>query len=708
MRFWLFLYSVFLSSFSYAQIDSSKVNTLDEVLLVGNQQMVNNSINKELFPVKTINAEEITQMGVSSLTSVLNQQLNLSVSQDASSGRATVGMFGLNGDYVKILVDNVPLVSDNGYGNNIDLNQINVDNIARIEISEGAMGVLYGDNAMAGVINIITKKSISDSWNIDASLQEETVGNEYNLEDEGRHIQNLRVAHNISENWYASVNFSRNDFKGFKNNHFGKEYFIIDGGTVKTNNRRGYEWNPKLQNTVNTLLKYQKKDFSFFYKFNYYTETLDIFNQSVESIIQDKEYKITARDAQYNTDRFQHEAQAFGTFNGGADYLVSASFQRQTRDKEDYIYNLRTQEKQQTLTNLTNQQSDLWYSKATVSNLLQRSSLFAVTAGYEVTYQEGYDASASGEHSDKISTQNLGNYDLFSVLDFRKNKFSLHPGVRFNTNSNYGNHLIWSATANYKLKPDLNFRLVTGSAYKTPTFTNLYYYFVDANHNVQGNPDLDPEDGISVLLSAEKKTSFANEFRLQNSLKVFHFNFQDKIDLASTGESTEMKYLNIENYKILGFSSENSFRFRNFQTNIGLNYTGVSQSLATETNDKADDYLFTLNATASLRYYWEKTKTNFFILWKYNGEFQQYIENTETQTYVKGTREAYSLLDASIQKSFFNNQFQVTAGARNLLDVVRVRNTAVTSTPDHDAPETSLLFGYGRSYFLKIAYNLNF
>lgn len=707
MKFWPLFCGVIICSFSYAQTDSVSVNKLEEVLLLGNQQPVN-SLDKELFSVTTVSAEEISQTGASNIVDILNQQLNLSVSQDASSGRATISMFGLTGDYVKILVDNVPLISDNGYGNNIDLNQINIEDIARIEISEGAMGVLYGDNAVAGVVNIITKKSIQDSWNINASLQEETVGDEYNFDDEGRHIQNLKITHSFAKHWFASANFSRNDFKGFKNNHFGKEYFIIDGGTVKTNGRRGYEWNPKLQNTVNTLLKYQKKDFNFFYKFNYYTETLDIFNQSVESILHNKQYKVTARDIQYTTDRFQHEAQAFGTFTGGANYQLIASFQRQQRDKEDYIYNLIQQQKQETTTKLTNQKSDLWYSKATVSNLLQGSPQFNLTAGYEITYQEGYDASASGDYSDKISTQNLGNYDVFSVLDFRKNNLSLHPGVRFNTNSNYGNHLIWSATANYTVKPDLKLRVVTGSAYKTPTFTNLYYYFVDANHNVQGNPDLDPEDGISILLAAEKSTSFFNQSRLQNSLKFFHFNIQDKIDLANTDEVSKMKYLNISEYKVLGISTENSFRFQNFQTNIGLNYTGVSQSLDIETDDKADDYLFTLNATASLRYYWEKAKTNFSILWKYNGEFQQYIEDTEMETYIKGTREAYSLLDASIQKDFLNNQFRVTAGARNLLDVVRVRNTAVASSPAHDAPETSLLFGYGRSYFLKIAYNLNF
>ena len=177
MRFSVFICFSLIVGSLYSQRDSVRVNTLDEVLLFGNQYTIS-SIDKELFTVNTISAQQINQVGANNLADILNQQLNISITPNAADGRSTISMFGLSGDYVKILVDNVPLVSDNGYGNNIDITQINLEDIARIEIAEGAMGVLYGDNAVAGVINIITKKSTASKWNIRVSLQEETVGEE--------------------------------------------------------------------------------------------------------------------------------------------------------------------------------------------------------------------------------------------------------------------------------------------------------------------------------------------------------------------------------------------------------------------------------------------------------------------------------------------------------------------------------------------------
>ncbi|MFC6859951.1 TonB-dependent receptor plug domain-containing protein [Zunongwangia atlantica] len=704
MRIAAFIYFSLIFGSLYAQKDSVNINELDEVLLFGNEQTIN-SINKELFSVNTISAQQINQVGANNLADILNQQLNISITPNAADGRSTVSMFGLSGDYVKILVDNVPLVSDNGYGNNIDLTQINLEDIARIEIAEGAMGVLYGDNAVAGVINIITKKSSASKWNIRASVQEETVGEEYNFEDEGRHIQNLNIAHNISDHWYASANFSRNDFNGFKNNYFGRDYFGMSGNSVANDGRRGYEWNPKLQHTLNGMLKFAKNDFNFFYKFNYYNETLDIYNHAINTRIQDGEYDITANDEQFVSNRFRHEAQAFGNLNQ-VHYNLSLSYQTQVRDYETYVYDLRRQQKRSTTSKMTNQESDLWFSKGTFENLLSKSANFNLTAGYEITYQQGYDAVASGAYSDNIAEQDLGNYDVFSQLSFTKNNWSIYPGVRYNHNSNYDGKLIWSTSANYKPAKDLKLQAVVGSAYKTPTFTNLYYYFVDANHDVRGNPDLKPEDGISYLISAEKTSVLNNEFRLQNNLKFFHFDIQDKIDLAVVGDNSQMEYLNISEYKILGVSTENNFSYKNFQTNIGLSYTGISQSLETELSNP-DDYLFSLNATAALRYYWPKAETRFSLLLKYNGELQQYFRDNDTNEFVKGTQEDYSLMDASINKYFFKKRFEVTLGARNLFNVVRVNNSAITATSGHEAPSTSLLFGYGRSYFLKLLYNLN-
>jgi iron complex outermembrane recepter protein len=63
---------------------------------------------------------------------------------------------GLDQSRALILIDGVPYYETNG--GKLDLNQIPVDNIAKIEVTKGGASVLYGPNALAGVINIITKK----------------------------------------------------------------------------------------------------------------------------------------------------------------------------------------------------------------------------------------------------------------------------------------------------------------------------------------------------------------------------------------------------------------------------------------------------------------------------------------------------------------------------------------------------------------------
>lgn len=246
---------------NYAQeveIDSLKVTKLEEVVLT--TQIEPQSLKKSVHNVKVISAEDIANLGANNLGDILNQYINITVRPSSSSGKSTVSMFGLDGGYFKILVDNVPLVNENGLGNNTDLSQINLNDIEQIEIIEGSMGVTHGANAVSGVLNIITKKSTKEKWNLTGTVQEETVGKEFALFEEGRHIQNLKISHNINDNWFVSLGSNRNDFKGFLGDRNGKDYTINDG-------TRGYNWLPKEQWQNNALLSYKKNQFRVFYKF---------------------------------------------------------------------------------------------------------------------------------------------------------------------------------------------------------------------------------------------------------------------------------------------------------------------------------------------------------------------------------------------------------------------------------------------------------
>jgi iron complex outermembrane receptor protein len=76
-----------------------------------------------------------------------------------SGGRkyeTSIQIHGMAQDKILVLIDGVPYY-ETKYGS-LDMNQIPIDNIAKIEVIKGAPSVLYGTNALMGVVNIITKK----------------------------------------------------------------------------------------------------------------------------------------------------------------------------------------------------------------------------------------------------------------------------------------------------------------------------------------------------------------------------------------------------------------------------------------------------------------------------------------------------------------------------------------------------------------------
>lgn len=78
---------------------------------------------------------------------------------------AQVSMQGFSGDYVKVLIDGIEVAGE--IGGAVPVNLIPVHHIEQIEIQKGTSSALYGSEAMGGVINIITKKALSKTFEAD-------------------------------------------------------------------------------------------------------------------------------------------------------------------------------------------------------------------------------------------------------------------------------------------------------------------------------------------------------------------------------------------------------------------------------------------------------------------------------------------------------------------------------------------------------------
>ncbi|MEP5253456.1 MAG: TonB-dependent receptor [Winogradskyella arenosi] len=700
-------FSIIFFSWSFAQekgfpTDSIR-NSLDEVIVTG--QINPTSIKKSVHNVIVINRKQIEQVAANNLADVLNFNLNLNIIPNAQTGRSTISFFGLDSEYFNILIDNIPMVSDNGVGNNIDLTQINLDNIERIEIVEGAMGVEYGANAVSGVINIITKTSIDRDWRIQAYVQEETVSDEYAWFDRGRHIQSINVAHNINEKWMAKIGVNRNDFAGFLNQKQGENYYQNDG-------LRGYEWLPKEQLTSNALLNYKANNFRLVYKFEYFNERINLYDASVRANIdtENQTSNPSATDKIYTTNRFVNNLNIDGQLNSGANYNVALSYQQQQRDLNEFNYYILSRERSNE-TDETYQSSKVLFSKGTLNNIFKRdASNFQL--GYEARYMEGFDTQASGSITQQDKTNTQTNVAVFGTSELKlSQKMSLRPGIRYEYNTLFHSKFLGSLSARYLMANGFELRGNLGTSYRVPNFEELYYYFVDSNHDVQGNEDLKPENGYSAFLNL-KKRSWINNLSLINNLKISYLDVSDKIDLAVVNATPlQYQYINIDTYKLIGFTLENTLKMEDLSFNLGATVQGISRINNSEANSN-DKFLYNLQLNTSASYFVKPIETAFTLLLKYNGAQEQYYatgtDSEGNSTFSLAKTEAYSWVDASVKKSFLDRKIEATLGARNLFDVTNVNVSSSTTGGTHSTSNNSLLLGYGRSFYLKLLYNLNF
>lgn len=149
-------------------ITAQVADTLDlgEVVVTSSKTPTNE--RETTKPTTIISAEEIERFAGSSISELLNQQSGLMINGALSSpGKdKSVYLRGASTQYTLILIDGFPVTDPSGEGGAFDLRLLPLDNVERIEIVKGSMSTLYGSDAIAGVINIITKKPAESGFNV--------------------------------------------------------------------------------------------------------------------------------------------------------------------------------------------------------------------------------------------------------------------------------------------------------------------------------------------------------------------------------------------------------------------------------------------------------------------------------------------------------------------------------------------------------------
>nr|HPH46459.1 TonB-dependent receptor plug domain-containing protein [Chryseolinea sp.] len=133
--------------------DSLAQKQLDEVVVTATRS--ERALSELPVPVTVIQKSQIKNMGSLRLNDVLGEQTGLAIVSDHRTG---IQMQGFSPEYTLILVDGEPLIGRTS--GTLELNRIAVGNIKQIEIMKGPSSSLYGSEALAGVVNIITERPI--------------------------------------------------------------------------------------------------------------------------------------------------------------------------------------------------------------------------------------------------------------------------------------------------------------------------------------------------------------------------------------------------------------------------------------------------------------------------------------------------------------------------------------------------------------------
>ncbi|RPD42094.1 TonB-dependent receptor plug domain-containing protein [Chitinophaga barathri] len=204
-RYILLCACILRAGISFAQTDTTAAGKdLQEVVVTAtrNEQQA----GKVPIPVTIINKQQLRSMGAVLLQQVLAEQTGLFITPDHGTG---VQMQGLDAQYALILLNGEPLIGRTA--GTLDLSRIMVGNIERIEIIKGPVSSLYGSDALAGVINIITdSKSRQGFTSIDSRY---ATNNTFNANAETR-LFGKRSAFSASAGYLSSDGYTLGDGAG--------------------------------------------------------------------------------------------------------------------------------------------------------------------------------------------------------------------------------------------------------------------------------------------------------------------------------------------------------------------------------------------------------------------------------------------------------------------------------------------------------------
>jgi len=645
---------------SHTLILSPDFYQLDQVVVTG--QFRPQPVDKSIYKIDVIDATQIRLKGANTMGDLLKNELSFNYRSEGVLGDF-IRIRGLSGEYVKVLIDGMPVTGR--VADRIDLGQLTLNNVDHIEVIEGPMSVVYGSNALAGAINIITADNSGKRLGLSADTYYETIG-----------TYNLNVAFSAQAGRHTfSANGSRNFFSGWG---------PVDTSRFKT-------WKPKLQYMAGLGYQYRKGNYKTTINSDFMQEELHDPGALTLANLYEK-----ALDGYHFTTRWNNRINVINTFNDDFVLNLQTGYSYFQKRKITYLNDL---------VNLNKTVAeDPELHDTTTFQMVSARGFVSNIPGNKFEYQTGFDLnyeSARGKRTGGY--REIADLSGFMNLVYRPiQTLSIQPGVRVMHNSNYRAPLVYGLSLKFN-PASFILRASYAKGFRAPSLKQLYLQFIDNNHEIHGNENLKAETAENFSLAVNYDLT-RQRHAVSLELSLFYNSIDNAIQLAiNTNRPGWGMYFNVEGMNYITKGAEAKIRYR-FSPSLTVN-TGIITTGRVRL-DLKNSFAYSTDFVTSVNYLLNKPELQLALFYKYTDEYLEFAGNFNTEGQLNGIAQqfmaGYHNLDLTISRSFFSDKLSMVAGVKNLLNVTLVNSFG--SINIHGSTDGSAAAGYGRTFFIKVGY----
>jgi vitamin B12 transporter len=569
--------------------------------------------------VTVISAEQIIRSQGKTLPQLLNTipGITFSGAQNAPGISTSVFLRGASSGNTLILIDGFPANNAASIDGSYDLNAFPIDQIERIEILKGSGSTLYGSDAVAGVINIITKHA--QGQGLKGYLQ--FTGGSYDTFQESAGLNGRLNKTGIT------VNLSNTDSRGF-------------AAATDTLNTGKFRDNGFHQRSASVNLDHQLSD----------------------KVVVNGNFQ-----ASYNTGNLP-----YGAFTDDKDYDYKNTFIFGGVGAKVTLPNglLNVNVSQNTVKNkFNNLPSDNFGTHQVTNNTGRITNAEAVLnynlgRYFDITSGGGYKRSSTDQYSlfeqpgytPGPSTLNKNNNiaSAYTSLFFKSEIFHMELGGRYNHHSEFGNKFTYTINPSVLVADQFKVFGTVASAFKAPSLYQLYSEY--------GNAELKPEYTHSYEAGFDWEIvknflSFNTSFFKRNGKDVIYFFSESVAPFRSY-------YLNGSSQKDKGFETE--LKYKGGSVSASAYYAYVTGKLTDASGTQtANLYRRPKNTFGANVNYQVITTFSFNITYKYTGKRTE--QNFATFPATIAELKSYNLVDLHLQWAATKN-LNLFGDLNNLLD----------------------------------------